>query len=96
MNDTVEPPSGGRLADLLRSIPAKNGPVEDLAKTIGEAASAAARQRSEARRDAVLAVALAIKRRGGNPMTDWTTRDTDTAYAIADQLIELGEPQLGD
>jgi hypothetical protein len=46
-------------------------------------------KRSEARRDAILAVSLAIVRRGQNPVTDWTTRDTDTAYAIADQLIAL-------
>jgi hypothetical protein len=28
-------------------------------------------------------------RRGQNPVTDWSTKDTDTAYAIADQLIAL-------
>jgi hypothetical protein len=83
------------LQRLLKTIPPK---VEDIAVAddhqtthdeIATAAAQAAIKNSEARRDAVLAVALAIKRRGGNPMTDWTTQDVDTAYAIADQLIAL-------
>jgi hypothetical protein len=76
---------------MIDQIPPKveEAPVE-VNNEVAAAAAAAALHRSEARRDAILAVALAIKRRGQNPMTDWTTRDTDTAFAIADQLIELG------
>jgi hypothetical protein len=81
---------------MLGAIPPSNKEMlGDADHGIAAAASAAAVKRSEARRDAVLAVALAITRRGGNPVTDWTTRDTDTAYAIADQLITLGEAEDG-
>jgi hypothetical protein len=75
---------------MISSIPPSDKEIAaDVDHGIGEAAAGNAIKRSEARRDAVLAVALAIKRRGGNPMTDWTTQDIDTAYAIADQLIAL-------
>jgi hypothetical protein len=73
---------------VLQDIPPRKRPAEatsELAKMV----EADAIRRSEARRDAILAVALAVARRGQNPMTDWTTKDTDTAYAIADQLIAL-------
>ncbi len=81
---------------LLGAIPPSDKEIiGDVDQGIADSAAKAAAKRSEARRDAVLAVALAIKRRGGNPMTDWTTRDTDTAYAIADQLIQLGENEDG-
>jgi hypothetical protein len=77
---------------MLSAIPPRvdEVPNDSAAADVAAAATAAALYRSEARRDAILAVALAIKRRGQNPMTDWTTRDTDTAFAIADQLIALG------
>lgn len=45
----------------------------------------------EAQRDAVVAVALAIKRRGGDPVNGWTPKDGETAFAIADMLVELGK-----
>jgi hypothetical protein len=81
---------------ILGAIPPSDKEiVGDADHGIADAAHRAALKRSEARRDAVLAVALAIKRRGGNPVTDWSTRDTDTAYAIADQLITLGEREDG-
>lgn len=75
------------LKRMLGGIPPRG---DDPVGEIGAQAAADAIKRSEARRDAVLAVALAIKRRGGNPLTDWTTTDIDTAYAMADQLIALG------
>lgn len=75
---------------LLTTIPPR---VDDATggheSEIAAIAVSATLKRSEAKRDAILAVALAIKRRGQNPMTDWTTIDTDTAYSIADQLIAL-------
>ena len=77
------------LRRVLDRIPPRAEETDDHG--IGAEAAAAATKRSEARRDAILAVALAIKRRGQNPLTDWSTRDTDTAYAIADQLIALSE-----
>ena len=76
---------------MLNSIPPSDKEiVDDADHGIAAAAAKDALKRSEARRDAILAVSLAIARRGGNPLTDWTTRDTDTAYAIADQLAALG------
>lgn len=79
------------LREALSGIPARGEPEHaELNEEIADAAKTAARHHSEARRDAVLAVAATIKRRGQNPLSDWTTRDTDTAYAIADQLISLG------
>jgi hypothetical protein len=79
------------LKHMLDAIPPKvEAAQHDADAEIAAAAAAAANRRSEARRDAVLAVALAIARRGQNPVSDWTTRDTDTAYAIADMLIALG------
>jgi hypothetical protein len=76
---------------MIDQIPPKAEEApHDADAEIAAAATTAANHRSEARRDAVLAVALAIARRGQNPVSDWTTRDTDTAYVIADQLIALG------
>jgi hypothetical protein len=72
----------------LREIPPRERPAEP-ASELAKMVEADAIRRSEARRDAILAVALAVKRRGQNPLTDWTTKDTDTAYAIAEQLIAL-------
>lgn len=78
------------LRSLLRAIPPSDKEMApDVNQEIADSAARAALKRSEARRDAILAVALAVKRRGGNPMTDWTTKDTDTAYAIADMLDAL-------
>lgn len=75
---------------MLGAIPPSDKEVvSDADHGIAAAANGMALKRSEARRDAVLAVALAIVRRGGNPVTDWTTRDTDTAYSIADMLAAL-------
>jgi hypothetical protein len=76
-----------RFRRILDRIPPHAEEADE--RGIGAEAAAAAIRRSEARRDAILAVALAIKRRGQNPLMDWSTRDTDTAYAIADQLIAL-------
>lgn len=78
------------LKRILDSIPPRpEDAAADAADEIGAAATTGAMKRSEARRDAVLAVALAIQRRGQNPVTDWTTKDVDTAWAIADQLTTL-------
>jgi len=75
---------------MLSAIPPSEKEIlHDADEGIAAVANGNAVKRSEARRDAILAVSLAIVRRGGNPVTDWTTRDTDTAYAIADQLIAL-------
>ncbi len=89
------PDPQGHFKRMLEAIPAsaeearEGSPLDDASDGIALAARINAAKASEARRDAILAVALAIKRRGGNPLTDWTTRDTDTAYAIADQLRAL-------
>lgn len=78
------------LKRLLRTIPPSDKEmIADADHGIAAAVQEGALKRSEARRDAILAVTLAIKRRGGNPMFDWSTKDVDTAYAIADQLIAL-------
>lgn len=75
---------------MLNAIPPSEKEIlDDADHGIAAAANGNAVKRSEARRDAVLAVALAIVRRGGNPATDWTTQDTDTAYSIADMLSAL-------
>jgi hypothetical protein len=75
---------------MLGAIPPSEKEIlADADHGIAAVANGNAVKRSEARRDAILAVSLAIVRRGQNPVTDWTTRDTDTAYAIADQLIAL-------
>jgi hypothetical protein len=80
------------LRRMISAIPPKvEEAPPDADAEIAALAIIAANRHSEARRDAVLAVALAIARRGQNPVSDWTTRDTDTAYAIADQLIALGQ-----
>jgi hypothetical protein len=71
---------------LIRDIPPR---LEQEPSELANMVAADAIKRYEARRDAILAVALAVVRRGQNPVTDWTTKDTDTAYAIADQLIAL-------
>ena len=75
---------------MLNAIPPSDKEiVTDADHGIAAAASADAIKRSEARRDAIMAVSLAIVRRGQNPMKDWTTLDTDTAYSIAEQLMAL-------
>jgi hypothetical protein len=75
---------------MLNAIPPSDKEiVSDADHGIADAAARDAIKRSEARRDAILAVSLAIVRRGQNPMKDWTTLDTDTAYAIAEQLMAL-------
>lgn len=75
---------------MLDAIPPSDKEiVGDADHGIAAAAANGALKRSEARRDAILAVSLAIVRRGGNPQHDWTTQDVDTAYAIADQLAAL-------
>lgn len=75
---------------MLDAIPPSDKEIiGDADHGIADAASKGAIKRSEARRDAILAVSLAIVRRGQNPMTDWTTADVDTAYAIAEQLVAL-------
>ena len=80
------------LRRMLNAIPGRaEEPQDDPSAAIGAHAAAEALKRSEARRDAILAVALAIKRRGGNPVSDWTVKDVETSYAIADQLIALSE-----
>lgn len=103
----IEPPAAPPRRDyfseptpfrrILDAIPAKEAEAsmsqEQSDADVAAIATAAALKRSEARRDAILAVALAVARRGQNPMTDWTTQDTDTAYAIADMLIALEYPQ---
>lgn len=76
---------------LLGAVPPKEpNAMADADHGIAQAAAEQALKRSEARRDAITAVAVAIVRRGGNPAEDWTTKDADTAYAMADQLIALG------
>jgi hypothetical protein len=76
---------------MLGAIPPSEKEIlGDADHGIAEVANGNARKRSEARRDAILAVCLAIKRRGENPMTDWSTRDTDVAYSIAEMLTSLG------
>jgi hypothetical protein len=78
------------LRKMLNSIPPSDKEIAaDVDHGIGEAAAGNAIKRSEARRDAILAVCLAIRRRGQNPITDWSTRDTDAAYSIGDMLIAL-------
>ena len=75
---------------MLGAIPPSDKEIHgDADLGIAAAANGNAMKRSEARRDAILAVALAIKRRGENPVTDWTTKDTDVAYSIADMLVAL-------
>jgi hypothetical protein len=75
---------------ILGAIPPSDKEIlADADHGIAAVANGNAMKRSEARRDAILAVSLAIVRRGQNPVTDWSTKDTDTAYAIADQLIAL-------
>jgi hypothetical protein len=75
---------------MLNAIPPSDKEIlSDADHGIAAVANGNALKRSEARRDAILAVALAIKRRGENPVTDWSTKDTDTAYAIADMLVAL-------
>jgi hypothetical protein len=89
MNDAYDPIRPETpLRRILDRIPPR---AEEVAGEhgVGAEAAAAAIKRSEARRDAVLAVLLAIKRRGQNPLTDWSTQDIDTAYAIADLLSGL-------
>ena len=44
---------------------------------------------SEAKRDAVVAVLLAIQRRGDNVITGWSVKDIETAVAIGEMLAEL-------
>lgn len=80
----------GAIPPRQEEAPRDAEAVADADHGIAAAAANAALKNSEARRDAVLAVLLAIKRRGGNPVTDWTTKDVDTAYAIAEQLMALG------
>jgi hypothetical protein len=75
------------LADIP---PSREEEHQMTASEVGAIANGNAVKRSEARRDAVLAVALAIVRRGGNPVSDWTTKDVETSYSIADMLIALG------
>ena len=91
MNDEapahIEPPERSPLRRILDRIPPRSEEVEDH---VGAEVAAAAIRRSEARRDAVLAVLLAIKRRGQNPLTEWSTKDVDAAYGIAEILIALG------
>jgi hypothetical protein len=87
-------PASGRESPafkrMLSAIPPSDKEIlADADHGITAVANGNVLKRSEARRDAILAVSLAIVRRGQNPVTDWTTRDTDTAYAIADQLIAL-------
>jgi hypothetical protein len=83
---------GPAFKRMLGAIPPSEKEIlADADHGIAAVANGNATKRSEARRDAILAVSLAIVRRGQNPVTDWSTRDTDTAYAIADQLIALGE-----
>jgi hypothetical protein len=86
IHPTVDP--AAPFHRILRDIPPRERPAEPPSE-LANMVTADAVKRSEARRDAILAVALAVKRRGQNPMTDWTTKDTDTAYAIAEQLIAL-------
>ena len=75
---------------MLNSIPPSDKEiVSDADHGIADAAARDAIKRSEARRDAILAVSLAIVRRGQNPLKDWTTLDVDTAYSIAEQLVAL-------
>ncbi len=85
---TAPPPTFKRMLEAIPPSANETGDaaVEDASEGIALAARINSAKASEARRDAILAVALAIKRRGGNPLTDWTVRDSDTAYAIADQL----------
>jgi hypothetical protein len=68
----------------LRAIPAK-------AQDHEIAAQATASRMSEAKRDAVVAVLLAIQRRGDNVITGWTVKDLTTAEAIGELLIGLNE-----
>jgi hypothetical protein len=82
--------TGPAFKRLLGAIPPSDKEIlGDADHGIAAVANGNALKRSEARRDAILTVAMAIERRGQNPLTDWTTKDTDTAYAIADQLIAL-------
>jgi hypothetical protein len=75
---------------MLNAIPPSEKEIlADADHGIAAVANGNALKRSEARRDAILAVALAIRRRGENPVTDWTVKDTDTAFAIADMLVAL-------
>jgi hypothetical protein len=75
---------------MLGAIPPSEKEIlGDADHGIAAAANGNAKKRSEARRDAILMVALAIHRRGESPISDWSTKDADTAYAIAEQLIDL-------
>lgn len=71
---------------LLGAIPPR---PEEVEEGVGAAAASDAVKRSEARRDAIIAVSLAVVRRGQNPVRDWSTKDSDAVYAIADILISL-------
>jgi hypothetical protein len=76
---------------MLGAIPPSDKDIlADADHGIAAVANGNATKRSEARRDAILAVSLAIVRRGQNPVTDWSVKDTDTAYAIAELLVALG------
>lgn len=74
---------------MLSGIPARSEDTPSLEEGIAAAAQRAADKRSEAMRDAFLAVALAIVRRGQNPATDATLMDVQTFDAITRQLIAL-------
>jgi hypothetical protein len=75
--------------NFLREIPPRE--KDEIEARIAEAADAAAShaRHSEAKRDAVVAVLLAIQRRGDNVITGWTTKDLETAIAIGELLAEL-------
>jgi len=77
-----------RLHSMVNLLGSTRADADPMA-AISDAAQRAALRRSEARRDAVSCVALAIKRRGEDPVTGWTTKDIDTAYSIGDMLIAL-------
>jgi hypothetical protein len=87
-DDTVARPA---FKTLLREIPSreKDQLEDEIAKLADEAHLG--NRRSEAIRDAVVAVLFAIRRRGDDLITGWTVDDVETALAVGELLIDLGE-----
>jgi hypothetical protein len=69
----------------LRGIAGGNSSME---KEMAQAATEAIEKRSQARSDALVAVARA-RARGNQPSTHWSALDADTAHAITDLLLQI-------
>jgi hypothetical protein len=65
--------------------------AQSVRTAFSEASALQARdlKRYEAKRDALLGVMLAVRRRGDDPATGWTARDFEVMEQIANLLIEL-------